>query len=169
MDGMTPIVGIVAFIVGGAAGYFFSYLIGRGKIEQARTEAARIIEEAESQARATTLAAKDDAVKIRDNAQSEVERWRTNLRREEEGLQKRREKLDQRQESLDRREQSLNKRQSSMDKQRNEVIRLQEFAGLGNVSGSPVLRPMEAQQSFASSHETETTGWRSPGESASRS
>lgn len=123
---MTIIEVVAALVIGLALGYGASRLVARGSLRQAQQEAQQLIEKAKAEAQRTILAAKDEAVRIRNEAQAEVNRWRANLRREEEGLQRRREKLDQRQEALDRREQSLNKRQSALDRQRNEVAQLYE-------------------------------------------
>jgi ribonuclease Y len=117
---------VVALAVGVVLGYLLANLGARGRIRRVRAEAVRVVEEAENQARSTILTAKDETVRIRNDAQAEVSRWQANLRREEERLQRRREKLDQRQEALDRKEQGLSKRQSALDRQRNEVESLQE-------------------------------------------
>ena len=116
----------IALVIGLALGFAISRWLTRGYIRKAQEEAKRIIDEAKAEAQNTVLVAKDEAVRIRNEAQSQISRWRANLRREEEQLQRRREKLDQRQESLDRREQSLNKRQSALDRQRNEIQKLYE-------------------------------------------
>ena len=127
MDMWIIILGVAAALgLGLALGYLLSRLSGRSQIRKAQEEAQRILEEAENQARAAVLAAKDEALQIRNDAQAEVARWRANLRREEEQLQRRREKLDHRQEALDRREQALNKRQSALDRQRNKIEQLQQ-------------------------------------------
>ncbi|HIQ00970.1 MAG TPA: ribonuclease Y [Anaerolineales bacterium] len=127
MEIWKVILGVVtALTLGLTLGYLLARLGGRSQIRRAQAEARRTLEEAGNQARAAILAAKDEAVRIRNDAQAEVSRWRANLRREEERLQGRREKLDQRQETLDRREQSLNKRQSALDRRRNEVERLRQ-------------------------------------------
>jgi len=127
MDIGTTIVGVAAaLIVGAALGYLFSHVGARSRIRRFRAEAERIVREAEDRARTTVLTAKDEAVRIRNDAQAEISRLQGNLRREEERLQRRREKVDQRQEELEKRERSLNKRQSALDQQRNEVEKLQE-------------------------------------------
>ncbi|HEY74986.1 MAG TPA: ribonuclease Y [Thermoflexia bacterium] len=117
---------VIALVVGLALGFAVSRLITRGYVRKAQEEAKRIVDEAKAEAQNTILAAKDEAVRIRNEAQSQIGRWRANLRREEERLQQRREKLDRRQEALDKREQSLNKRQSALDRQRNEIEKLYE-------------------------------------------
>ncbi len=127
MDNEIIILGMAATLaVGLALGYLVSRYLGGVQIRNVQAETKRLLEEAESQARAAVLAAKDEAVRIRNDAQAEIDRWRANLRREEEGIQKRREKLDQRQEALDRRNQQLNKRQSAIDRRANEVTKLYE-------------------------------------------
>jgi ribonuclease Y len=127
METWIIIIGAAAALaVGLVLGLLVSRVIGWRQVGRARAEAQKILEEAEGQVRTTVLAAKDEAVETRKQAQAEVDRWRENLRREEERLQQRREKLDHRQEALDKREQSLNKRQSAMDRQRNEVEQLHE-------------------------------------------
>lgn len=117
---------LIAAGAGVGIGYWFAVSRKGSIIRRSQEEAQRILEEASSKAQRTVLAAQDQAMQIRSEAQAEIERWRNNLRREEERLQQRREKLDQRQEALDKREQMLNKRQSALDRQRNELERLQE-------------------------------------------
>jgi ribonuclease Y len=127
METWVVTVGVAAALaLGLALGFLASRLGTRSQVRSARAEAQRISEEAENQATATVLAARDEVVQLRNDAQAEVSRWRDNLHREEERLQRRREKLDQTQEALDKREQALSKRQSSLDRQRNEADRLQE-------------------------------------------
>lgn len=117
---------LIAAGAGVGIGYWFAVSRKGSIIRRSQEEAQRILEEASSKAQRTVLAAQDQAMQIRSEAQAEIERWRNNLRREEERLQQRREKLDQRQEALDKREQMLNKRQSALDRQRNELERLRE-------------------------------------------
>ncbi len=127
METLLLILGLLIGIGAGVGiGYWFATSRKGSILRQAQEEAQRILEEAGSEAQRTVLAAQDQAMQIRSEAQAEIERWRNNLRREEERLQQRREKLDQRQEALDKREQMLNKRQSALDRQRNELERLQE-------------------------------------------
>lgn len=127
METLFWIIGLVIAIgIGIGIGYWFASSRKGSILRQAQEQAQRILEEATGEAQKTILAARDQAMQIRNEAQAEIDRWRNNLRREEERLQQRREKLDQRQEALDKREQMLNKRQSALDRQRNELERLQE-------------------------------------------
>jgi ribonuclease Y len=63
---------------------------------------------------------------VRQAAEGEIVRRRTELSREEDRLQKRREELDIRLDRLEKREQMLNKRQSFLDKRTNDLEKLHE-------------------------------------------
>jgi ribonuclease Y len=117
---------IVGAAVGGYVGYRMrqvNYQKEMGDLEAMR---ARLLEEAEKQARDTVLNAKDEALKLRTELEAEMDRRGEKLRREEERLQGRRDQLDARQDRIDKREQALNKRQSALDKRTNDIEKLEE-------------------------------------------
>jgi ribonuclease Y len=113
------------------------------------------VREAEQEASKIVLAAKDEVIQIRNDAEQELERRREGLRREEERLQQRREKVDHRQERLEQREQNLNKRQSALDKRRNEVegLRQEQVATLERIAE---LSRDEAKQELLETVEEES-------------
>lgn len=118
---MDIIIALIGLIVGFAVGYIVRQ--NRYQQQQGNLEAMkkRLLESAEEQARAVVLTAKDQAHKMRQEIEGELESRREQLRREEERLQRRREQLDQRQESMDKKEQNLNKRQGALDRRWNEL------------------------------------------------
>ena len=123
-------IGIILLLIGLAVGGLIGYRLRQvhyqkemGDLEAMR---ARLLEEAEKQARDTVLNAKDEALKLRLELEAEMERRGEKLRREEERLQSRRDRLDARQERIDKREQLLNKRQSALDKRANDLEKLEE-------------------------------------------
>jgi ribonucrease Y len=127
---MEWLIGVIALIIGLAAGGVLGYRYRQqrfqeelGNLEAMRT---RLLEEAEKQARDIVLNAKDDAIRIREELESELDNRNQQLRREEDRLQKRREQVDARQERVDGREQQLNKRQSVMDKRWNQLEQVEE-------------------------------------------
>ncbi|MGC9467953.1 MAG: ribonuclease Y [Anaerolineae bacterium] len=127
---MEWLIGVIALIIGLAAGGVVGYLYRQqrfqeelGNLEAMRT---RLLEEAEKQARDVVLNAKDEALKIRKGVESELDARNQQLRREEDRLQKRREQLDTRQERIDAREQQLSKRQSTLDKRWNQLQTMEE-------------------------------------------
>lgn len=118
------LVGLICLAGGGAVGYFYRQQRYQQEVGELSSMRARAIEEAEKHARDIVLTAKDDALKIRQDTENELENRAKNLRREEDRLQQRREQLDARVDRIDKREQQLNKRQSTMDKRWNELKEL---------------------------------------------
>jgi ribonuclease Y len=116
---------IIGLAIGGAVGYWARqqrYQQAMGDLEAMRK---RLLEEAEKQARDLVLNGKDEALKLRQEVESELDKRSQQLRREEGRLQKRRDQLDNRQDDIDRRLQNLNKRQSTLDKRWNELQKLE--------------------------------------------
>jgi ribonuclease Y len=127
---MDWVIGIVLLLLGLAVGGFVGYRMRQANYqkEMGNLEAmrARLLEEAEKQARDTVLNAKDETLKLRVDLEAEMDRRGEKLRREEERLQSRRDQLDARQDRIDKREQLLNKRQSALDKRWNDMEKLEE-------------------------------------------
>jgi ribonuclease Y len=144
-DWRILLVALPALVVGFLVGFWIRQLIVREKIKKQQQLTEQLLGDAEKKTSEIVLAAKDEALKIRNQAEQELERRRAALRREEEHLQQRREKLDHRQERLERRDQSLNKRQSAMDRRRHEIDQLyqQQTETLERVAG---LSREEAKQ-----------------------
>ncbi|RPH48116.1 MAG: ribonuclease Y [Lysobacterales bacterium] len=99
---------------------------GTNRIHLAEEEAARILSEAQNQAKQTTVDAKDEALRTQHEAEENAKRRRAELDRESDRLQKRREDIDSRYERLELREQNLNKRQSKIDKRQNDITLMYE-------------------------------------------
>jgi ribonuclease Y len=123
---MIIIVAILDLIIGIAIGYYLHHYRSQAIGKAAEMEAQRLIEEAKAQAREITLAAKDEELRLREEAENESKRMRANLQREEERLQKRRETIDRKVEQLENRERRQNQRQSRLDKLQNELEDLQK-------------------------------------------
>jgi ribonuclease Y len=119
-------VGILALVIGGAAGYFFH----RYRIEQQRKNqqerADNILKGASEQARLIESQARESATKIVQAAESEMKERRIELNKESDRLDKRRSELDSRVDKLEQREQTINKRQSQVDKRANDIDKVYE-------------------------------------------
>jgi len=126
MDTIGFVVAGLTLLVGLAIGFFIS----RAQTEKAqrlqREKADKIVQEAKDQARTVEIQARDNALKISQSAEAEINRLRAELDREEERLTKRRNELDNRLERLEQRETAVNKRQSAVDKRANEIEKLHE-------------------------------------------
>ena len=82
------------------------------------------------------LAARDEALKLRDEVEAEAKRHRVEWQREEERVARRREEYEQKLERLEQRERKINQRQSELDKRVNnlEKIEQQRMAELSRVA-----------------------------------
>jgi ribonuclease Y len=117
---------VAALLVGWSAGYYLHRYRTKAMGQTAQLEAERLVEEANARAREIKLVAKDEVLHLRETAEADTKRMRTNLQREEERLQKRRETVDRKLEKLEDRERRQNQRQSRLDKIQNEMDKLQE-------------------------------------------
>ncbi len=152
---ITIVIPLLALVVGFGLGFLVRRYIVQTNIQRQQQKAGQLLQRAEKKAGETVLAARDEALRIRNEAEKELERRRAGLRREEERLQRRREKLDNRQEKLEQRVQSLNKRQSGIDKRRNEIEQLykEQMATLQRIAG---LSHEEAKQELLKAVEEES-------------
>jgi ribonuclease Y len=117
---------IFGLILGIAIGYGIKYYSVEKIQKNTQEKISQTIREAQEKAHDTELQAKDRALKIRQEAETEVSRRWSEITREEDRLQKRREELDNRLDKIEKREQTLNKRQSALDKRANEVDKVYE-------------------------------------------
>ena len=126
----------IALAVGAGIGYFTKQYQTHRQQEKLSEQVDRVLTDVTKKAQETELQAKDKALKIRQNAEQEVNRRRREFGREEDRLQKRRNALDVRTERLENREHKLNKQQSSVDRRSNEIKKLhtRQVAKLEQVS-----------------------------------
>ncbi len=117
---------IFGLILGLAIGYGIKYYSVEKIQKNTQEKINQTIREAQEKAHDIELQAKDRALKIRQEAETEVSRRWSEITREEDRLQKRREELDNRLDKIEKREQTLNKRQSALDKRANEVDKIYE-------------------------------------------
>jgi ribonucrease Y len=134
---LPVIVGLATLALGAAAGYFLRNYRTNRELKGREAEADKILDRAKAREREIELGARDEALKIRDDAEAESKRRRKELSKEEERLQKRRADQDQRLDKLEKRESTLNKRQSNLDKRTNELDEKHQeiLAELEKISG----------------------------------
>jgi ribonuclease Y len=129
--------GIVLLAFGIGVGYFVRHQQVQREQRERKQQADRVIETAQARAREIELKAKDEALKLRDEAEGEASRRRSEFGKEDERLQRRRTELDRRVEQIEKRDQALSKRQGAMDRRANEIEKLysDHLAELQRVSG----------------------------------
>jgi ribonuclease Y len=127
MEIVLALVGLAIGVGVGIGGlYLYQQSQTTNRKRQAEEEIARLLSEAQDQAKQIVIEARDEALRIQREAEDNAKRRRIELDRESDRLQKRREDLDARYERLELREQALNKRQSKLDKRQNEIETLFE-------------------------------------------
>ncbi len=112
---------LIALALGAAGGYFWHRRQTEFREREREAQASGILQQAETQAKEVLLHAKDEALKLRDQAENEVARRVADLGKEEQRMARRREDLDKKIEQIDQRRTQLDKRQSNLDKRENEL------------------------------------------------
>jgi len=127
---------VVGAAIGAVAGYFYKQRLAEQETRALRVEVDKVIEEAQTKAKETVLAAKDEALKLKDDIESEAKRRRLEFQKDEERIARRREEYEQKLERLEQRERKINQRQSDLDKRVNnlEKIEQQRMAELSRVA-----------------------------------
>ncbi len=115
------LIGIVTVLV---LSFIGAQIISRILGKNVRIKADAMLQESKEKGKDIEFEAKDNAIKIKQQAEGEISRRRNELSKEEDRLQKRRENLDNRLEKLEQRESQVNRRQSSVDKRFNEVEKI---------------------------------------------
>jgi len=120
------LVALIGLALGAVGGYYYFRHRSQQQVDSAEHQVARILADAETQAKEQVVQARDEAHKMRGAAEKEIKARERELRREEDRIQKRRAALDDRFERLDKRERSLSQRQSALDKRQNQLQQLEQ-------------------------------------------
>ncbi len=128
-----PVIAIIALIIdlliGAAIGAFALNQLqssrGKNRVEQADTEAQRILAEANEKSTDLLLKGEERVRNLQNETENTLNRRRRELDKEEERLQLRRDDLDKRIDRVEKREQNLNKRQSALDKRENDLKKIE--------------------------------------------
>jgi len=119
-------IGALALAVGALLGYSTKIRQGKGQVEAAEGAAARILDEAQSKQRETLLGAKEEAIRLRTQVETELKPRRDEVLRLEQRIASKEESIDRKLETIDRREQELSNQRERLDTQRTELGELRE-------------------------------------------
>jgi ribonucrease Y len=159
---MYVLAGVIGLAVFFLLGYLLRKFAGEAKIGSAEAAARRILEEAttaahretESKKREALLEAKDEAFRLKRDAEKDIREQRAEIQRLERRVVQREENLDRKLESLEKRDQILAQREQEVAKAREEVQGL--YSGqrqeLERISG---LTAEQARQEILQKVETE--------------
>lgn len=138
---LIVIAGIVCGVIGFVLGGIHRRKVAEAEIGSANQEAARIVNsaiaEAETKKKETILEAKDEAHRLRTEADKEIRDRRSEISRQERRLQQKEETLDRKLENLEAKDETLNKKIKSAEErlQEAEGIKKTQFEMLERISG----------------------------------
>ncbi len=118
------VIAIVTLVVGGAIGFLIRNIIMSRSIRLARRDAAKVLEDATTKQKEMLLEAKEEAIKIKAEVESETRGRRAELHRQERRIAQKEENLDRKTEGIERRERSLSAKEKEMEKS---LSQLEEF------------------------------------------
>jgi ribonuclease Y len=106
----------LALILGGVAGYFARQIIANRQIRVAQKEARRLVDEATAKYSELLLEARQEAVKVRNAAETESKERRFELQRLEKRINQREEGIERKASSLEQREGSLRAKEKDIER-----------------------------------------------------
>jgi ribonuclease Y len=125
-EGIALVVGLVGVFIGVTGGIFIQQRITQQRLAAAERSAARILNEADTRQKEIQLEAKEEAIHIRTQAESELRERRRETQRLEHRVTQKEESLDRKLDGLDQRQRNLSDKEEELDKARKGLLTLQE-------------------------------------------
>ena len=127
---------LIGLIVGVSGGYLGRRIVGGRQYAAAQSEAAHLLEESREQQRIILLEAKEESIKLRSDAESDLKERRSEVHRIERRVANREENVERRASNLERRERTLTQKESAAEDIRAslEEIKEQQLQQLETVS-----------------------------------
>lgn len=123
---IIPIVGLIALVGGAIGGAWIQQRVESHRAAGAEIKASRILGEAERRQKELLLEAKEEAIRLRNQAEGELRDRRNEVQRLERRLIHKEENLDRKLESLERRERSLASKEKNLDTIRAQLTDLEQ-------------------------------------------
>ena len=120
------IVGLVGLLVGAGAGYLARRRSVGTELLHAEEQASRILAEAESSQKVLLLEAKEETLRLRSAAETEIRERRAESVRADQRLTQKEENLDRKVEALEHREQAVRDREAQIEQLRAEAEHLRQ-------------------------------------------
>ena len=158
---ITVVAALLIFVfVAYRLGYLNRKKVAEAQIGSAETKSREIIDEAlktaDAKKREILLEAKEEALKTKNDMESEVRERRGEVQRQEKRLQQKEENLDRKSEGLEKKEAQITKKLEDLDKKQEEIdhVHEQKLAELEKISG---LTSEQAKQVLLESVEQDVT------------
>jgi ribonuclease Y len=123
---LPVIVGLLGLLLGAAGGFMIRRRSVGTSLLQAEEQSGRILAEAESKQKELILAAKEEALTVRNTLEGELRERRAEAARVEQRLSQKEENLDRKTDALDKREQSSRDRAAQVEQIREEAEALRQ-------------------------------------------
>jgi ribonuclease Y len=141
---------LVGIAIGVIGGQFYQQRIRRNRIESAEESAARILNEADRRQKEILLEAKEESIKFRQQAESELRDRRKEVQRSEQRVSQKEETLDRKLESVEQRQRNLQNKERELEQARASLLevqeqRKQELEKLSNLTAAEAREMLLAQ------------------------
>jgi len=151
---LSVVIGALALAVGVLLGYVAKVRVSRGQVEAAESSAGRILEEAQAKQRETLLEAKEEAIRLRSQVESELKARRDEILRLEQRIASKEENLDRKLDAQERREQELSNQRERLEEQKGQLEELRQRQ-LREIERVASLTALEARELLLKEIETE--------------
>lgn len=147
-EAILPLVlGIVAVVVGGGAGFFLGRQAVAEKVEVARKDAERIVASAQAEQKDLVLQGTKEAMRLRSAAEDEVRERRQEVQRQERRIAQKEEQLDRKIEAAERRDKNLTTKEKDLETlrsqieevKRNQLVELERVSGMSRAEAKDIL------------------------------
>ncbi len=144
---LGPLVGVAIGVIGGQ---FYQQRIRRNRVESAEESAARILNEADRRQKEVLLEAKEESIKFRQQAESELRERRKEVQRSEQRVNQKEENLDRKLDSVEQRQRNLQTKERDLEEARAKLLeveeqRKQELEKLSNLTAGEAREMLLAQ------------------------
>ncbi len=148
------VIGAFALAVGAILGYLSKVRVSKGQVEGAERTAAAILEEAKAKQRETLLEAKEEAIRLRSQGETELKSRRDDVQRLEQRVASKEEGLDRKLEAHERRERENEQQREQIKQERTELedLRQNQIKEIERVAG---LTAAEARELLLTELDTE--------------
>jgi len=120
------VIGVVALAVGALLGYVAKFRVDKDQVESAEKDAAAILEEANAKEREIVLEAKEEAIRLRGQAETELKGRLGNVEKQEQRVASKEESLDRKLEAQERRTQEIEQRRDQINEQKEQLEELRQ-------------------------------------------
>jgi ribonuclease Y len=117
---------LVGVAIGVIGGQLYLQRVRRNRVESAEESAARILNEADRRQKEILLEAKEESIKFRQQAESELRDRRKEVQRSEQRVSQKEENLDRKLESVEQRQRNLQNKERDLEEARASLLEVQE-------------------------------------------